>query len=506
MKIPCFILSCVKFFLLVSLFFLTACQQSVIEFTPVSTPQVPTFKDNGDFPIVKPDWSLADFKSTQLKTMRFGAKDGFNNELTVHFRTRKKLDKWRIQLVGINRTEAVKHADVLARTMTRYSKYLLNESQSICRESLSVSATYHSISINIKCFDLELSDIRLLSSFWSKQAIDNIDIDSVRRGLKLNTKIQSVTGSEIDTAFQKRLLGKAHPYLQVTGDSDFYVDLNKQKVIELQQKTAEKLEWHLLVETPKQLSPQELLELSQIASDQLPSTIENRKYVAKEITESSHSKTIYLLDAPDSVDIRVRIGFNLNKQVAGDKHQLNALEQLNDQKSRFACNTLSALLGRGSFGRLFYDLRSTRGLTYGAYAYCREQPLLRALVLYGSASIEHSGAFTEGMLAHLALIQNAKPEKAEVESLKLSLLGKMLIADDQRKVFEIQQLFEPNYYENKQQHMMWLRTLTSEKMAEMANKYLQQEPVVVLRVDADAVMKDLQEKLPEWDFVIIEGD
>ncbi|MBE8168835.1 MAG: insulinase family protein [Shewanella sp.] len=497
-----FIISTLAIF--VSIACLTACQQRAIEFTPASPPSVPTFDDKGDFPDLNPDWSLIDLKNTKLATLEFGLKDGFKSNPTVHVSPQTNSHNWRIKLVGINRTEAIKNADVLVRAFSRHSKYLLNEFQSVCRESLSLSATYHSIGIEINCPELKQSDISLLSGFWNKQAIEHIDIDSVRRGLKLNDKLASVTGNNINSVFQKGLLSKHHPYLKVIGNKRSYDYLSKQQAIDLQQKTAEQLEWHLMIEAPKQLSSQEFLELSQVASSQLPQSKVKGESVTQEVKKLTQSKTIYLLDAPDSVDIRVRIGLNFNKEIVNAKKLTNSEVQLSDQKSRFACSTLSALLGRGSFGRLFYDLRSTRGLTYGAYAHCREQPLLRALVLYGSASIEHSGAFTEGMLAHFDLIKNTTAEKAEIDSLKLSLLGNTLIADEQQDNFNTQQLLEPNFEENKRQRMMWLKALSSEQVKKMANVYLQRSPVVVIRADADAVMQDLKDKLPEWNFVVIE--
>ena len=153
---------------------------------------------------------------------------------------------------------------------------------------------------------------------------------------------------------------------------------------------------------------------------------------------------------------------------------------------------------------MFYDLRETRGLTYGAYAYCRSQALLRAMILYGSASLEHSGAFVEGMLQHLALLKKEQPQLEEVDAIKRYYLGQNLINEDGDNGMGVMQLLEPDNEFAEHQRLMWLKVYSPKDIQHLAEEYLSAIPLVVVRGDADVIVTDLKEKLPDWDISFVE--
>ena len=476
-----------------------------IQFTDVAEPTLPDFQQQSNLPVVKPDWSLLAKHDQVISRLKL-AEDSKSIQV-LQIRGNKE-DRWQLKLVGINTTTPIAHADVLVSAFRRQAVAKLIDKQTECTESLTAEAGYQFIAIDMLCSNFVDSDAKLLGQFWRKDFADKLDVDTIRRNLKLNRKIQSVTGSDINRVFEQHLLGKKHPYLKVAQDRNYFDDLSKKKLQRLQSTTASQLQWFLLVKAPETLTSTRLKKLARLVTGQM--NVE--KHVTKPISLSElapikQSRTIYFIDAPDSSDLKVRIGVRFPQYFENGKPVAkNDASWKKQQQSLFACQTLSGILGRGSYGRLFYDLRETRGLTYGAYAYCRNQTLLKAMVLWGSASQERSGAFLEGMLRHLELLKHQATQEAEVDAIKLYFLGQDLISDDYDDGMGVYQLLEPDSEFAKLQRLNWLRESSPAELQDLAMRYLSGTPLVVVRGNADVVLDDLKQKLPNWNIKIVEQE
>ncbi|MBM7073987.1 insulinase family protein [Shewanella sp. 202IG2-18] len=485
---------------------LVACQNK-IDFTPVSEPTLPTFQVSNGFPKIVPDWDILDKENQYLTHAHFTQNDGVVVPISVYQIVGTQENKWDIRLVGVNPTKPISNADVLVRAFRRQSLSMLAIQQDECMESISTDASYHSVTVAMKCFRPNDGHFNQLGAFWGTEFAEDIDVDTVRRNLKLNRKIQSVTGSDINLVFQQHLLGKKHPYLQVVQNRVFFENLNLEKLKKLHAQTSSMLEWHLLLKAPSQLSEAELLAIAKQVTANMD--VKTRSVVQHDVnlTSPKPPKTIYFIDAPNSSNIMVRVGLRFPQYF----HKGRAVspkdeDWLNQQQSLYACNTLSGILGRGSYGRLFYDLRETRGLTYGAYAYCRNQELLRAMVLWGSASKEHSGAFLEGMLRHISLLKSEAPQQAEVDAIKLYFLGQDLISKDQDDGMGTLQLLESSSHSAKLERLGWLKRATSGSIHALSKQFLSSTPIVVVRGDADVILDDIRQKLPGWKIKEVKGE
>ncbi len=480
------------------------CQQK-IEFTAVAEPVLPDFRRASNLPAAEPDWDLAEKHERVISKLKLS---NGKQPITVMQIKSGRDDAWELKLAGINPEIPISDADVLAGAFRRQATSMLIKRQNECVESLTPSAGYHSIAIDMRCFTPADTDVAKLGEFWRKDFADKLDIGTIRRNLKLSRRIQAVTGRDISRVFEERLLGEHHPYLSVEQDRAFSENLTRNKLRQLQSATASRLDWYLLIKAPHRLSKVRLTELARKVTGQMNLGQEASKTInLADIKPRRQSRTVYFINAPDSKDIKVRVGIRFPQYFVNGKPVTEDDDGWrNQQLSRFACDTLSAILGRGSYGRLFYDLRETRGLTYGAYAYCRNQALVRAMVLSGSASQEHSGAFLEGMLRHINLLKQQAPREAEVNAVRLYFLGQELINEDQDDGMGVYQLLEPGRETAKLQRLHWLRKAMPDELQNLANQYLSAEPLVVIRGDADVIADDLKQKLPDWDIRIIEQE
>ena len=334
-------------------FLLVACQQK-IEFTPSVKPTLPTFETENTFPIVKPDWTLLNNQEHIISTSIFSVSDGVHIPITVYQIKSVPNDNWHVKLIGINSIKPVANADVLVRAFRRKALSVLNSDQNDCLESLSASASYHSISVEISCPIISVDQTKELGRFWNSDLSGSIDVDTIRRNLKLNSKLQSVTGSDIELVFQQHLLGNKHPYLNVVQDSAFIEELDNLKLKKLHSQTASQLEWHLLIKAPQKLTPEHKLEVAKRITSQMNLTSGHQDHIVlDDIKPKLQTKTIYFIDAPNSSDIKVRIGMRFPQYFDNNKLVSKSNDQWpSEQKSYSACQTLSGILGRRSYGRL----------------------------------------------------------------------------------------------------------------------------------------------------------
>lgn len=188
---------------------------------------------------------------------------------------------------------------------------------------------------------------------------------------------------------------------------------------------------------------------------------------------------------------------------------MSETSQLSSQEVALSCRSLSALMGRSFSGRLYYDLREKRGLTYGIYGQCANAPLSSSIKFYGSTAIEHTGAFVVGILDHLALVKTQSASQGEINALKTYLIGEDLLSQDnsiQRENQYLQQLATELTQVDVQKLNAELQALTPKRLQQLANGAFSGEPLIILRGDIDRIIPDLTSKLPEWQLERVKVD
>lgn len=492
-------------------YLLCGCQQTQIEFTDAAGPSLASYQPLVNALVVSPLTTLdLPTQSESLLQIPY-----FNNHITVHLAadTRpphalynsNKAKLQQITLVGINPDKPLANPEVIAAAFQMVASTLAKEPKLSCIDNIDIRVSLHSIALTLSCVEPMTDVLFMLVGFWQQEALASLDITTLRRQLKLNKHIQAFSGDEIDTQWRRLLLGKTHPYNQALDDPKFIDLLTIESLQALQQYTARTLNWHIFSQQTSHLAPEQeasrwrdaianLQPMSlNLTSERLSTSISATKPISDSpsVQAINNNKIIYLIDAPDSVQTQVRVGYSLAP----------------NQSTLFACDALANLLGRSFSGRLYYDLREVRGLTYGIYGQCVDMPLARSLRFAGNTDLAHSGAFVAGILSHLQLLTESPPSTEESAALRTYLQGRYLVDTDnatQALRRRISQLSRDITVADEAHYRHLLEQLTGEQLQQFAQEYFTQAPFILLRGDADKITDDLVNKLPDWQIQLIE--
>ncbi|MCL1065998.1 insulinase family protein [Shewanella olleyana] len=493
---------------------LMGCQHSPINFTESQPPNTPKLTQLANAPVLQPlSSSVNETPSQKLTSIRlssrFTSHHWTTNQSTVNKSTvnqsavnKRETDQETtndqslnsIYFIGVSPHSALESPDVLIEAFSQRRAQLANQQQSAeliaCYDSIRFRASLHSMAITMQC-SANLSQMqKVIMDFWQNESFNNINLETVQRNLKLNKHIGAFTGSEIDQVFRQQLLGADHPYNLNINNQELINELVKtNRLQQLHIATRDKLQWHLFTRTSKENNdsftenkndwPLWLIQDSANVSSE-----PNQDLTAANNPASSveTTPTIYIIDAPDTVQTQVRIGFVTNNNTIG-------------------CKTISPLLGRGYSGRLFYDLREVRGLTYGVYGRCIDAPLSQYLFFYGSTALENSGAFLQGILDHTKLLTEQKVSQAEIDSVATYLIGRRLLSLDTTFGHEsdyIRHVLAGKTAKQAQEQINAISQLTPEQLLQLSIETFSSQPTIVLRGDADKMTQDIRDKLPNW--------
>ncbi|MGS0727661.1 insulinase family protein, partial [Shewanella sp. 0m-11] len=289
-----------------------------------------------------------------------------------------------LSLVAYSQTPMA-NLDVLVNAFREKTRYLAQQSNLACAESLRIRPSMHSLTISIDCPDSPALASELLMQFWQAASVNQIgsfneiDIANVRRQLKLAKHINAYSGAEIDDVWAKKILGEQHVYNQVLNDKTLADELDLTKLNQVRDTIFAQSNWALFANlslgqdkqftsaVTKQFSS--LISTAQLANSAASSKLTTRSSavmdsspavipaISPAVDISNDNKTLFIIDAPGSVQTQVRIGYPLD---ASDTSK----DSIQD------CKLLASWLGRSFSGRLYYDLREVRGLTYGIYGRC----------------------------------------------------------------------------------------------------------------------------------------
>ena len=503
---------------------LMGCQHSPIKFTESQPPNTPKLTQLANAPILQPlSSAVTETPSQELTSIklsdRFTTHQWTVNQRQTDQETTSVQSLNSINFIGISPNFALESPDVLIEAFSQRRTQLANLQQSAeliaCYDSIRFRASLHSIAITMQCSAPSPKMQKVMMNFWLNKSLDNINLETVQRNLKLNKHIGAFTGSEVDKVFRQQLLGVDHPYNLNINNQELINELTKPKQLQqLHIATRDKLQWHLFTRTFEKSSdsftennndwPLWLMQAStiQAAKIQAPRiqapriqahtiqgpTIDthtsNQNLTADNnpVPSTKVAKTIYIIDAPDTVQTQVRVGFVTKNKTIG-------------------CKTIAPLLGRSYSGRLFYDLREVRGLTYGIYGRCIDAPLSQYLYFYGSRALENSGAFLQGILDHTQLLTDQKVSQAEIDSVATYLIGQRLLSLDTTFGHEsdyIRHVLAGKTAEQAQQQINAIRQLSPEQLLQLSIETFSSQPTIVLRGDADKITQGIQDKLPDW--------
>jgi len=417
-----------------------------------------------------------------------------------------------ISLVLINSQRPFKDIDVLNTALYQRANGLSAKKPLSCIESLKVRAGMHSIALQMACPTEEVeSALSILAASWQDNAFDEIDIDTVRRQLKLNKHINAFTGSEIEKVWAREILGERHPYNLALNNQELQQALTQTDLTDIQDALLPGSKWHLLISgehTPKSIDKLALdlaNQLPQISPNGTPTALASSTLASSTIgldnSGASARKQIYLIDAPGAVQTQVRVGYRL--PIA---HHPSDTKEMPISSNPLACQTLASWLGRSFSGRLYYDLREKRGLTYGIYGRCFDNPQARTLKFYGSTQLQHTGAFLSGILDHLTLAMNEAVQVNELNAIKTFEKSKHLLANSSMAVIQanyIKRLTLAQSNTDVMHQREAIARLSALKLQQMAQAIFDSPPTILLRGDADLISEDLNSKLPDWQINMI---
>ncbi|WP_394131817.1 M16 family metallopeptidase [Shewanella maritima] len=445
------------------------------------------------------------------------------------------LDDWqhqRLKLSALIHQQVISNPDILQAALNQRLALLSQSStyeNALCFDATKVRARLHSISIEMHCNASFTEKSTLLGQLLSPEMqLSATQQANLTRQLKLNKHINAFTGSEVNQHYFSKLLGKQHPYQQNTNNADAINQLDSAAINHTLKQVFQYGQWHVFSAKPAHalntLSSDLDIKPTLTSSEQIDvfgyiaqyhnneKHLNSEKYRNNEkhrnnqkhehhnqdkaqsnpTSETAPQLSIGILNADDAPQTQVRYGYLL----AAEPLNLNSEQAL---ENRVACEALSAILGRGFSGRLFYDLRETRGLTYGIYGYCHTAPLGQFITFYGSTALTHSGAFIDGITQHIKTLQTQTMAPEELTAVKRHLAGKQIIALDSLSGKESEILTSRLLGQNAAQTNAFyqaIAALSPQDIQILANKYLQ-KPVIVVRGDQQKITPDLSNKLPQ---------
>jgi len=467
---------------------LGACQQTPLSFTPTQAPTLADFDTQPNLPQVENIYLPNE--QPFIDVTPDGRAIPYQLQRTTS--TTKNLSN-RVSLVAISPTIPFDNPDILQVAFQEKARGLALAQADACLETFETRVTLHSINISLTCPASANHLYQLLIQFWQHDAFSEsvaIDIDNIRRQLKLNKHLNAFSGAEIDKVWRDKLLGTTHPYNKSINNDALFDSLSLNELSQLQQRTFAQANWQLFLPNHAQTEFDIKQSLSQwptrIHTDS-PSHIINTQ-------KPPQSRTLYLIDAPGSVQTQVRIGYALDSN------------QLTQEDITLSCRSLAALLGRSFSGRLYYDLREKRGLTYGIYGQCANAPLSSSIKFYGSTAIEHTGAFVVGILDHLKLLASTPASEGELVALKTYLIGDALLTQDNPSLSETQFIHQQVLGLDLQSIKainLKLQVLAPSQLMQLTQQAFYGEPLIILRGDVAKISADLAAKLPDWKLEVV---
>ena len=192
--------------------------------------------------------------------------------------------------------------------------------------------------------------------------------------------------------------------------------------------------------------------------------------------------SIHILDRPDSVQSAIRVA-----QQSVSRSHPDALP----------LRLLMSILGGGSSGRMYQNLREDKGYTYGAFVYAANAANSGAIVTAVEVRNEVTTDAVREILRELERIQDESIPQQELERHRKFLAGTYItsLENAETTASRVQEIdiygLDPEFYENYVQN---LADLTPEDLERLADRRIEaQELVVAVVGNAEAIADGLRE-------------
>ncbi|WP_394203291.1 insulinase family protein [Shewanella waksmanii] len=460
------------------------CQQTRVDFTPHQAPSIAEFSSLTGAPEITFPAKVSNALDNAYLYQQL-------DHVSVHQlpHTTSKLNY--INLVLLNSQQPMADIDVIQTAFRQKALMLANSSSLSCIETLQVSAGVHHISLSLACPNEALFDaITLLVEQWQPDSFAALDTQRIQRNLKLNKHINAYSGAEIDRAWAKLILGELHPYNQSLNNPQWQDELDNLQLTNIQTQLLDGAQWHLLLS--HSLNDAIIAKLKPILKPLTHSSVapERLNSVDSAAATTASNQLIYLIDSPGAVQTQVRVGYRLpDTKIAAQQ-----------------CQLLARWLGRSFSGRLYYDLRETRGLTYGVYGRCFRNPQATTLKFFGQTKVQHTGTFMQGILDHINLAKSALAAPAEVDALSHYMTSQYQLNASNiqsTQAYYINQLTLNISQQERQKQLQRLMQIDANYLNQAAASIFTESPIILIRADAEIVTPHLRQMFPERKIKVI---
>ncbi len=205
-------------------------------------------------------------------------------------------------------------------------------------------------------------------------------------------------------------------------------------------------------------------------------------FLAYPPNQMGDTSVIYLIDRPGSEQAIIRIG-NL------------ALDARNPEGYPFS--VVNTVLGDGSLGRLYKNLRVDKGYTYGAYSMYDGGNDIGTFVVATPVNQQHAGDAVSEILKELKTIQTQPIPESELSASKGKLLGRFNLG--QENPFAVADALA-NYQmlglplQDYQNYRQKIEQVSQQDALKVAAKYISSQPIIVV-VGNTSIVKPQLEKL-----------
>jgi zinc protease len=194
---------------------------------------------------------------------------------------------------------------------------------------------------------------------------------------------------------------------------------------------------------------------------------------------------VHLVDRPGSAQTEVRVG-NL------------ALARKNPDWIKF--DMASDILGGGSTGRLFLDVREEKGLTYGVYARMEAGMAPGTWLIWTKTKTKTTGEMLTALFGHINKMRDEDPTQREYDEVLTQAIGSFplgietadQVAGRVRTILTFD--LPPDYWKTYRDEV---RKVQIADIRAMARKYMNPTPIVVLVGRADKVEPQVKEALKD---------
>lgn len=202
------------------------------------------------------------------------------------------------------------------------------------------------------------------------------------------------------------------------------------------------------------------------------------KWIKKEVPRNSYEtpkppliNKVCLVDRPNSVQSVIAICYPTDLKIGSD--------------DEIKASVVNLILGGSATGRLFMNLRESKGYTYGSYSRLKSDPIIGSFFAFAQVRNSVTDSSITEMLKEMKRIRNEKVSEEELQKAKNYLAGEFIRSLEQPTTiakfaintarFNLPKDYYKNYLKN-------LAAVTADDVLETAKKYIKPNNAYILVV------------------------